>query len=172
MSPRRFDSILVSIDIGASRTMRRLSVAERWTFVAGVLSLAAKSPIRGALLIARGEPVSTDDIAEQAGVTKAIAQGAMDKLIRLDVLEWDEEIGGYIVVNWNDYQREPKSSDSREAWRERKQRQRDKETESRPDVPRDSHAGVTPVAGEVVTPISHALPSHAYGATRFGREGK
>jgi hypothetical protein len=164
MSPRRFDAVLVSIDIGASRTMRRLTVGERWTFVAGVLALAAKSPTRGALLIAAGEPVSTEDIAEQAGVTKAVAKSTLDKLSRLDVLEWDDELGGLIVVNWNDYQREPKASDSREAWRERKQRERDKASESRADVPRDIPADVTPLV--------HADPSHAYGATRFAREGK
>jgi hypothetical protein len=150
VSPRRFDSVLVSIDIGASRTIRRLNVGERWTFIAGVLALAAKSPIRGALLIALQEPVSLDDIAEQAGVTKAVAKGAVDKLIRLDVLEWDNELNGLIVVNWNDYQREPKASDSRAAWKARKQKQRDKDDESRADVTRDSHAGrvaqVTPLS--------------------------
>jgi hypothetical protein len=108
VSPRRFDSVLVSIDIGASRTIRRLNVGERWTFIAGVLALAAKSPIRGALL------------------------------------------NGLIVVNWNDYQREPKASDSRAAWKARKQKQRDKDDESRADVTRDSHAGrvaqVTPLS--------------------------
>jgi 5-methylcytosine-specific restriction endonuclease McrA len=108
VSPRRFDSILVSIDIGASRTIRRLNVGERWTFIAGVLALAAKSPVRGALLIALREPVSLDDIAEQAGVTKAVAKSAVDKLVRLDVLEWDDELNGLIVVNWDRYQVEPK----------------------------------------------------------------
>jgi hypothetical protein len=172
MSPRRFDSILVSIDIGASRTMRRLTVPERWTFVAGVLALAAKSPTRGSLLIAPNEPVSLDDIAEQAGVTKAVAKTTLDKLTRLDVLEHDDDLGGLIVVNWNDYQREPKASDSREAWRERKQRERDKANESRPDVTRDSHAEVPREGLADVTPLGHADPSHAYGATRFAREGK
>lgn len=143
MSPRRFDSILILIEIGGSRTLRRLTVGERWTFIAGVLPLAAKSPIRGALLIAIGEPVSLDDIAEQAGVPKATAKTTLDKLTRLDVLEWDDELGGLIVVNWNTYQPEPKASDSREAWRERKQRQRDKSSESRPDVTRDNGAGHT-----------------------------
>jgi hypothetical protein len=174
MSPRKFDSILVSIDIGASRTMRRLTVTERWTFVAGVLALASKSPVRGALLVAQREPVSFDDIAEQAGVPKATAKTTVDKLTRLDVLEWDDELGGLIVVNWNEYQREPKASDSREAWRERKQRERDKKTESRPDVTRDSHANVTPVVPVDVTPLSHAAPfAHvSRDALAKRREGK
>jgi hypothetical protein len=158
VSPRRFDSILVSIDIGASRTIRRLNVGERWTFIAGVLSLAAKSPVRGALLIALQEPVSLDDIAEQAGVTKAVAKSAVDKLVRLDVLEWDDELNGLIVVNWNDYQREPKASDSREAWKSRKQKQRDKET---------SHA---PMSRGTVTRDTLPMSRHCHAGK--GREGK
>ncbi len=158
----RFDRIMVSIDIGASRTMRRLTHAERWTFVAGILALAARSPIRGALLIARGEPADLEDIAEQAGVSKAVATSARHKLIQLDVLEWDEELGAYIVVNWSTYQREPKASDSREAWRERKQKQRDNANVSRGDVTRDSHA--------VVTPIGHG--DHSWARSRSEGEAK
>lgn len=144
MSPKRFDSILVRVDIGASRTMRRLTVAERWTFVAGVLALASKSPLRGALLVADGEPVTTTDIADQAGVPNATAKSSLDKLRRLKVVEWDDDIGALIVVNWHDYQREPRASDSRQAWRDRKAKQREREAMSRADVTRDSHADVTP----------------------------
>ena len=130
-----FDSFLVKARIGGSRTLRRLTPAERWCYVAGVLALAAESPIRGALLIAEGIPVTVADLAAQAGVPKSTAASSVEKLCQLGKLEHDDELGCLIVVRWHHHQPEPKPSDSREAWRERKRRQRERE--------RDSHAGHT-----------------------------
>ena len=142
MSPSEFDSFLVKTKIGGSRTLKRLTPAERWCYVAGVLALASESPVRGALLIAEDEPVTTADLADQAGVPRSTASSCVEKLTRLGKLEHDSELGCLIVVRWHSHQPEPKPSDSREAWRDRKQRQRDKA--------RDGHAGhardVTPMS--------------------------
>lgn len=143
MSPRdEFDSILLKTKVGASRTLRRLTPSERWCFVAGVLCLAGESPIRGALLIAEGVPATVEDIADQAGVSKSVAKSTIDKLIGLRKLEQDNDLGCLIVMRWHTHQPEPKPSDTREAWRIRKQRQRDNERESHADVTRD----VTPMS--------------------------
>lgn len=140
MSPRRFDSFLIGNDVAHEPPCPRLTVAERWCWIAGVKAIASKSPIRGALLIAYGEPASAVDVARQAHVTPAVARTTLGKLVKWQMLEHDDELGGLFIVDWHSEQREPKPSDSREAWRERKARQRDKAD----DVPRDIHADVTP----------------------------
>ena len=143
-----FDSILVRVEIGGSRKLRRFTPAERWCVVAGVWALAAKAPLRGYLLIAEGIAVEPADIAEQAGVTPAIARSTLAKLRDLGMLEHDDEHGAEFVHDWHNHQPEPKASETPTEWRERKRRQRARKAESHTDVPRDSHTDVPPLREE------------------------
>lgn len=136
-----FDSILVRAEVGGNRKLRRFTPEQRWCVVAGVWCLAAKSPVRGYLLVAENVPVEVDDVAEQAGVKVATARSTLQKMRELGMLERDEELGVEHIHDWHTHQPEPKSSETPEAWRERKRRQRARERNGNvpSDVTRDSH---------------------------------
>lgn len=120
-----FDCFMVESRIGTNRKLRRLPVVQRWTFVAGVLALAAQSPLRGALLITDGVPVTAEDVAKEATVPVRDARAALGSLRELGMLELDEH-GVEWVHDWDTINPDPRPSDSREATRERKRRQRAK----------------------------------------------
>lgn len=148
MSPAKgFDSFLLHVDTSHDRKFRRLTVPQRLCFITGVLALAAKSPIRGALLITESEPVTVADVAEQAGVSKGVAKATLDKLAALGMVRTDTALGCQVVSNWTKYQKEPRPSETPEAWAERKRKQREKSpvepnADERPaNVPRDNGSG-------------------------------
>jgi hypothetical protein len=114
---------MVSQKIGSDRKIRRLEAGQRWAFIAGVLALAAQSPERGRLLIAEGIAVTDADVAEEAGVSVPVARAALKKLRELGVVTRDDD-GFELVTSWPTWQPDPKPSDSREAWRERKRLER------------------------------------------------
>ncbi len=101
---KRFDYLMLSLEVGVARKYRRLTPPERWAAVAGVWCLAAKSPVGGALLIAHGEEVTADDVAEQAGVPVAAARGALAKLKDLHELVRDDGIGAWVLEDWTRHQ--------------------------------------------------------------------
>lgn len=138
---RAFDRFMVADDIGTNRKLRRLPVAQRWVYVAGVLALAAQSPIRGALLIADGEPATEDDVAMQATVPVKDARAALAAFRRLGMLDADED-GVEWVHDWDKMNKDPKPSDEPSAARDRKRRQRAKSRAGHADVTRDN-AGVS-----------------------------
>lgn len=147
---RVFDKFFVAVDVGTNRKLRRLPVAHRWVYVAGVLALAAQSPIRGALLIADGEPATDDDVAMQATVSAKDARAAMTALRRLGMLDRDAH-GVEWVHDWDRMNPDPKPSDSPLATRERKRQQRAKARAGHADVTRDMalcHAPEVEVEGE------------------------
>lgn len=121
-----FTKFMVDVRIGTNRKIRRLTVGERWVYVAGVLALAAQSPMRGALLISDDEPVTPKDIASEASVSERQARAAMASLISLGML--DEDADGVLWVHdWDKLNPDPKPSNSPEATRERKRKQRRKD---------------------------------------------
>lgn len=150
-----FDSIMVRVEIGNSRKLRRLTPDQRWCVVAGVWCLAAKSPVRGYLLITDKESVTAQDVAEQAGVKLSVARSTLARMRDLDMLEVDDELHGEHVHDWHLHQKEPKSSETPEAWRERKRRQRERERHGdvTPDVTRDIRDIVTPESRVVSHPL-------------------
>ena len=85
-----FDKFMVSNSIGTNRKLRRLPVAQRWVYVAGVLALASQSPIRGALLITDGEHVTAEDVAAEATVKVSEARAALTSLRYYGMLLLDE----------------------------------------------------------------------------------
>lgn len=135
---RGFDRFMVSNAIGTNRKLRRLPVAQRWVYVAGVLSLASQSPIRGALLITDNEAVTAEDLAEEATVKVADAKAALKALRELGMLDTDDK-GVDWVHDWDAMNPAPRPSDSPDAARARKRDQRDREKATR-------RADVTPMS--------------------------
>lgn len=127
MTRRAFDRFMLHIGVGRAPKLRRLTPQERWALVAGAWALAAESPVRGALLIAEGVPVETRDVADAAGVSRKVAQSALDKSRELSLIETID--GVEWVHDWHDYNPDPRPSDSPEAVAERKRRQRERERE-------------------------------------------
>lgn len=146
-----FDRFMCANNIGTNRKLRRLPVAQRWTYVAGVLALASQSPIRGALLITDGEPVTAEDVAEEATVSLAVATGALESFRKLGMLDRDEH-GIEWVHDWDKLNPSPKPSDSPDATRARKRDQRARDKAAR--------AGVT------------SRPGHAMSRGEVEEEGK
>lgn len=133
-----FDRFMVSNSIGTNRKLRRLPVAQRWVYVAGVLALASQSPIRGALLITDAEPATDEDVAQEATVRLADARAAMESFRRLGMLERDAD-GVEWVHDWDSMNKDPKPSDSPDATRARKRAQRAKhKAQCHADVTRDN----------------------------------
>lgn len=90
--------------IGVHRKVKRLTVPERWCFVAGVLALAAESPVRGALLISNKVVAKEEDYAERAGVSQAVAVSTMKKLRELEIVVSVDESGVEVVRDWEEYE--------------------------------------------------------------------
>ena len=147
---RGFDRYMVQVGVGTNRKLRRLPVVQRWAYVAGVLSLAAQSPIRGALLIADGEPVTEQDVAEEATIPLRDAKAALASLRRLGMLDRDSD-GVEWVHDWDALNPDPKPSDSPEATRERKRKERARKQAER----NGGHANVTDES-RVTPPAGHA----------------
>jgi hypothetical protein len=133
---RGYDSMLVYARLGGDRKFRRLSPAERWCAVFGVWAIAAQSPVRGYLLITEDEPAQDRDYATEANVALGVARSTMTKMRSLGMLEMDPEMGAEHVHDWHEHQKDPKPSESKQAWRDRKRQQRQAH-QSPANVPRD-----------------------------------
>ncbi len=119
---RKFDRFMVDVNVGTNRKLRRLTVPERWCYIAGILPIAAQAPVRGRLLI--GDlPAEEADYAEQAGVTVTVARQALGKLRELGVIYLDEELGCEQVHDFEDWNPPPKE-DATNAERQRRYRER------------------------------------------------
>lgn len=161
MTPRGYDRLMLYVEIGGDRRVRRLDPAERWAYVAGVLALAAKSPERGLLLIADDLAVVAEDIAEQAGVKVRVASETLRKCRELGLV-FEVEPGIEMPADWDVWNPEPKKkpSDSPENRRERKRLERERKRNSS-----ECHASVTPRD----TPDGHTL-SRGEGKGSEGKE--
>jgi hypothetical protein len=100
---RTYDRFLVHTKIGTNRKVRRLKVAERWCHVAGVLAIAAESPVPGHLLVAEGMPATERDYAEHAGVSPAVARRTLTALRELGIVAWDPQAGCEYVHDWDEW---------------------------------------------------------------------
>lgn len=120
-----YDFFLVYTKLGTDRKLRRFNAAEKWCVVHGVWATAAESPTRGYLLIAGNEAATEEDFAAQAGVSVAVARATVKRMRELGMLEMDAEMGVEHVHDWHDVQKDPKPSETREAWRDRKRRSRE-----------------------------------------------
>lgn len=140
MSRRGFDRFMIDLEIGRNLKLRPLTDGEWRAFVAGVLPIAAKSPIRGCLLIGdrRAEP---DDVAAQAGVKLPAARSALRKLRQVSIVFHDNEFDCDRVHDFEDWNPAPKK-DATAAERQARRRSRLKAERDDRDADRD----VTPVS--------------------------
>lgn len=108
MARRAYDRLMIATKIGTNRKIRRLRPEQRWAHVAGVLALAAESPIPGHLLIADGVRVVASDVAEHAGVSDVTATKTLDALRELGVIKYDAEAECEYVHDWDEWNPAPK----------------------------------------------------------------
>lgn len=114
---------MVAVRLGRTRKLRRyFTVPERWCYVAGVLTIAAKAPVRGRLLV-EGAPADEKDVAEEAGVSIAVAARTLDKLRTHGMLLQDDELACERVHDWDEHNPEPKK-DKTAAERSRRYREK------------------------------------------------
>lgn len=138
MTRRAFDRFMVDNEIGGNLKLIGLTDSEWRAHVGGVLAIAAKSPIRGFLMI--GDlPAGPEHVAAQAHVTVATARNAMRKLREVGVISTDAAIGREYVHDWDEWNPAPKA-DHTAAERQRRRREKLRDAQT---VTRDSH-GVTP----------------------------
>lgn len=122
---RPHDRFMVQYKIGGSQKLASLPAGQRWVYVAGVLALAAQSPIRGALLLSDATFIDHRAIARAASVTPALATRALKSFRDLGMLERDKEFGFEIVHDFKvDNPDPPASSTEGERLRKREQRAR------------------------------------------------
>lgn len=141
MSPAsRFDRFMVGLEAGRDLKLRPLTDSEWRCFIGGVLPIAAKSPIRGCLLIG-DRPAEPDDVAAQAGTKLPAARSSMRKLRGIGLLYQDDEFGCERVHDFDDWNPAPKK-DTTAAERQSRRRERLK----RERDAAESHAKVTPLS--------------------------
>jgi hypothetical protein len=162
---RAFDHFMVHTDIGRNRKLRRrFSVEERWCYVAGVLVIAATSPIRGRLLIG-GDPAGVEDIADEAGVKLQVARSTLDKLRSLEMVYPDPELDCERVHDFEDHNPEPKK-DPTAADRMRRHRDRLRRNDDRNKGRNTNRNGVRN-NGRNSAPVTHPVTP-----TEVEEEGK
>lgn len=122
MSRRRFDHFMLEVEIGGNGKVGRLTDAEFRCWIAGVLPLAAKSPIRGCLLVGDMR-VEADDVARQARCGVSVATRTLVKLRQLGMVETDEDLGVERVHDFDLHNPAPKK-DATNAERQRRYRER------------------------------------------------
>jgi DNA-binding transcriptional ArsR family regulator len=83
---RAFDRIMVDLEAGGNAKLGRLTDAEFRCYITGVLPLAAKSPIRGHLLVG-DKKVDAADVARQSRMSVKTASRTLEKLRELGILE-------------------------------------------------------------------------------------
>lgn len=128
MAPRSrpYNKFMVAYKIGADSQLRQVREQHRWVWVAGVLALAAQSPIRGHLLDAKAMPVTDKMIEAEASARPKIAREALAAFRDLDLIQVDEELGCEFVPNFKLYNPDPPTK-SQEGERLRKREQRARE---------------------------------------------
>lgn len=131
--------------------LKRLPPAQRWVWIA-VLTIASQSPQRGRLLIAEGEPATTEDVVLMAAVDRADVAAALEAFERQGMIHRDGDV--WVVTNWDKRQRV--SDDA--AIRKRRQRERERSAEGPDggggggvDASRDGHTPDTETETETDT---------------------
>ena len=174
MSRRSYlPAMMIDVDIAGNLKLISLTDAEWRCHISGVMPIAAKSPIRGRLLV--GDDIATaEHVAHQAHKPVALARRTMDKLRELRVIVPDDEYGCERVHDFEVWNPAPKVDRTAAA---RQQRRRDRLRAERDDREavtatsrRDDH-GVTPTKekGNKNTSPTHtseddAAPAAAAGA--------
>jgi hypothetical protein len=138
---RGYDHFMVHVDIGTEEKLATLTDSEFRCHFAGILPIAAKSPIRGCLIVGdvAAQPIH---IAKRAGgkVTERVVKTTIHKLADVGVLIDDTDLGCWRVHNFDVHNPAPKK-DTTAAERAKRYRDRQKR-----------HATVTAPSRRDVTP--------------------
>lgn len=146
---------MIEVELSGNPKIARFTDAEFACLVKGVWPLAAKSPVRGRLLV-HDQEATPEDVAHQARCSPRVALRTMQKMWQLGMLERDEDMDCVRVHDWEKINPAPKV-DRTAAERQAKRRQRLATTRDVTPVSRrdsnGSHAvtvtGVTPPEVEV-----------------------
>lgn len=103
----RFDKFMVHVDIGTDEKLARLTPAERLCHITGVLAIAAKSPIRGRLLVGDIEAGAVE-VSRRSGLSEQVAKSTIKKLKEVGILVPDDEYGCLRVHRWEAFNPPPK----------------------------------------------------------------
>lgn len=118
----RFDKFMIHVDIGTDEKLAGFSDSERLCHIAGVLAIAAKSPMRGCLVVGDLE-ATAEHVARRAGVTARVAKSTMKKLTEAGILIYDDDLGCLRVHNWERFNPAPKkdtgNAERQARWRKR-----------------------------------------------------
>lgn len=107
----------VYVEMFPDRKIRRLRPAQRWVWVA-IMGAARESPEPGKLFVAPGLPMSMDELADYAGVTRREAHAAVSAMAAMSMVTCDN--GLIAVTNWDSRQFESDDTTARtRAHRER-----------------------------------------------------
>lgn len=94
------------------RKLRRQTPAVRWLWVV-VLAVARSSPVPGYLMLAEGSAITKDDLADEAAIKLSEVTAGLEAFLRLEMLEWDEALQTWHVINWNERQFESDNTTER-----------------------------------------------------------
>lgn len=150
-----FDYFMLHHGAGTEEKFATLTDGEFRAHIAGVLAVAAKSPIRGYLLVGEieAQPVH---VARKAGVTERVAKSAIRKLREVGVLVRDAEVGAWRVHNWEQHQSERRDPTAAKRAAEYRAR-RAADSRSSRDASRDDHGEITsPITDESRSPSREA----------------
>jgi hypothetical protein len=101
---------MVANGIGGDVDLALVEEGQRWVWVAGVLALAAQSPIRGHLLNKAAEPITSLDIQKAANSKRAVTLKALDHFRTRALIVRDDELDCEWVPNFKLYNPDPKAS--------------------------------------------------------------
>ena len=161
----RFDRFMADVRNGTNFKLAPLSHAHYRAFFSAVVPIAALSKVRGAFMV-NGEPATAEHMRLMAPtLTLAECKAALNVFRESGMLEYDPELGGEWVHDFEDWNPQPKM-DATAAERQRKHRDKQrKNAVSRPPVTemsrvtdRDGHAEITPTEVEVEVEVPRNAP--------------
>lgn len=112
MAPRKRPWFRFYVEAVYDRKLRRLPPAQRWLWVV-VLAMARQSPEPGTLLVAVGEPVTDEDLADAAGMRISDVRRGLSAMESIGLITKWEPFSPRVVVNWSARQYESDDVTSR-----------------------------------------------------------
>lgn len=155
-----FDHYMLHVEAGNNHKTCRLTDAQRCAWFLGVLPIAAKSPVRGALIVGSLK-ADAGDVARQAAVTLRTATATLKRAAEIGLLDTNDD-GISFVHDFDIHNPEPRK-DTTAAERQRRKRLKDKEEAARVTVmsrrdARDGHGDVTQTEVEVEVEVEEHPP--------------
>lgn len=123
MSRRAFDRFMVANDNGRNLKLARLTDGEFRALIQGVLPIASEATPRGSFMVG-ALPATAEDVSFMAPkVSRRTAKATLEKLRKLGMLEYDDQLGGEWVHDFDKLNPAPKTDPTnakrQAAWRAR-----------------------------------------------------